>query len=270
VAGANTAASAAIAAGTLGPPAGLLSVSGVPRVAFAPTPFTNDNAALAPSAWLFGINIDGSPQDPVAATRSAACAVAIPGGGPARIVCDDASVGHPNQIGAMQFSQAIQDALLGMRCVFTCPGGTFNSATTGPVATPPFIGILIVNEVAGRLIIPTPWAVPPFGALTGPAVLTATGPGILTPGPLRGSTQTLSIPVALSSRVALGGLSGAGALTTGGPVTAGGLPPVTGAGLPAGGAGTITFVMAGTLSGPFGLTVPFTLILPGTLAPVPA
>jgi hypothetical protein len=256
-------------------PAGLLSIPGAPRITFAAPPFTNDNAALAPSSWLFGINIDGSPQDPVAASRAAACVVAFPGGGAGRVFCDDASVGHPNQVGAMQYSQKIQDALLGTLCTFTCVGGGFNSATTGPVPIPAFTGPLLVNESAGRLIIPTPWAVPPFGALTAPAVLTQTGPATFTPGPLRGSTQALTIPVAISSRVALGpisgGVSGSGGLTTGGPVTAGGLPAATGSGLPASAAGTITFVIAGTLRvSPFGPSIPFTLVLPGTLTPVPA
>jgi hypothetical protein len=43
------------------------------RVALAAPPFTNDNAALAPDAWLFGIQGDLSPEDPVAAARRAGC-----------------------------------------------------------------------------------------------------------------------------------------------------------------------------------------------------
>jgi len=272
--GAVAAANAAAATAKLPPPAGLLSLPGLPPVTFAAPPFTNDNAALAPSAWLFGINANGSPQDPVAGTRRAACAVAFPGGGAVQIFCDDASVGHPNQLGAIQFSDAILNALFGTPCVFTCRGGTFNSTLTKVVAVPGFTGALIVNEVQGLLIIPRPgWAIPIPG-LTGPATLIQTGPAPFTPGPLEGSTQVLSIPATISGNVGLLSISASNPLTTGlatppGPSPPAGLPPVTGAGLPKGAIGTITLVMAGILAGAPG-TPPFTLILPGTLAPVPA
>ena len=266
LAGAMTAANAAPT--PLPAATGLLSTAGIPRVAFAAPPFKDENAALAPSAWLFGINIDGTPQDPVAATRAAACAVAFPGGGAARIVCDDASVGHPNQQGAIQYSNAILNALFGIPCVFTCPGGTFNSTLTGPVTLPAFTGALLVNTAGGALVISTPWTVPKFGALTGPATLSQTGPAPFTPGPLQGSSQTLTIPAILSGSISAGGITGTGGLTTGAASATGGLATVTGSGLKASGA--ITFVMAGTLNGPLGVSAPFTLTLPGTLAPVPA
>lgn len=72
--------------------------------------FTDGNAALAPSAWLFGINWDLSPQDPVAQQRRQACLMhehdLI-----RRESCFRASSGHPNALGAMAYAAAILTAL---------------------------------------------------------------------------------------------------------------------------------------------------------------
>jgi hypothetical protein len=79
-----------------------------PRIFFADPMFGPDNAVLAPHAFLFGINLDLSPQDEaeVSGPRSTVCVAA----GPARTsveVCKRASVGHPNPRGAERFAEAI-------------------------------------------------------------------------------------------------------------------------------------------------------------------
>jgi lysophospholipase L1-like esterase len=80
------------------------------RVGFAAPPFTEDNAALAPQAWLFGINDDLSPEDPVAATRRVSCDKCTRDF-LRREQCYRASCGHPNATGAQQFATAILAAL---------------------------------------------------------------------------------------------------------------------------------------------------------------
>jgi hypothetical protein len=72
--------------------------------------FRDGNAALAPSAWLFGINWDLSPQDPVAQQRRQACLMHEMD--PIRREgCFRASAGHPNALGAMAYATAILAAL---------------------------------------------------------------------------------------------------------------------------------------------------------------
>jgi lysophospholipase L1-like esterase len=80
------------------------------RVLFAAPPFTDDNAALAPGAWLFGIKADLSPEDPVAAARRASCNACV-ADFLQREQCYRASAGHPNAIGARKFADAILAAL---------------------------------------------------------------------------------------------------------------------------------------------------------------
>jgi lysophospholipase L1-like esterase len=80
------------------------------RVAFAAPPFTEDNAALAPDAWLFGINDDLSPEDPMAASRHASCDTCTDDLF-RREQCYRASCGHPNVTGAQQFATAILAAI---------------------------------------------------------------------------------------------------------------------------------------------------------------
>jgi lysophospholipase L1-like esterase len=80
------------------------------RVALAVPPFTEDNAALASNAWLFGINADLSPEDPVAAARHASCDRCTDDF-LRRQQCYRASAGHPNVTGAQQFGQAILAAI---------------------------------------------------------------------------------------------------------------------------------------------------------------
>jgi len=82
------------------------SPEGANRVVFAQPPFTAANAALAPDAWLWGVNLDFSAQDPVRVARHAACDL-FETDFLQRETCYRASVGHPNLIGAQRFAEAI-------------------------------------------------------------------------------------------------------------------------------------------------------------------
>jgi lysophospholipase L1-like esterase len=79
-------------------------------VRFAQAPFTPDNAALAPTAWLWGGDADTEPDDPVAQQRHAACDL-YETDVVQREICYRASAGHPNIVGAQQFANAILAAL---------------------------------------------------------------------------------------------------------------------------------------------------------------
>ncbi|MEZ5289999.1 MAG: hypothetical protein R2745_02870 [Vicinamibacterales bacterium] len=72
--------------------------------------FTDEQAALAPDARLFGINVDLSPQDPVARQRRLACD-RCEKDLLRREVCHRASAGHPNPRGAEDYAAAIIAAL---------------------------------------------------------------------------------------------------------------------------------------------------------------
>lgn len=82
------------------------SPEGADRARFAQPPFTAANAALAPHAWLWGVNPDLSPQDPVKDARHAACNL-FETDFIQRETCYRASVGHPNLIGASKYAEAI-------------------------------------------------------------------------------------------------------------------------------------------------------------------
>lgn len=82
------------------------SPEGAGRVFFAQPPFTAANSALAPDAWLWGVNPDLSAQDPVKAARHEACNL-FETDIVQRETCYRASVGHPNLIGAQKYSEAI-------------------------------------------------------------------------------------------------------------------------------------------------------------------
>jgi lysophospholipase L1-like esterase len=86
------------------------AAGGPERVFFAQPPFTASNAALAPEAWLWGVNADFSPQDPVRAERRAACDL-LENDLVRRLTCERASAGHPNVTGASKFAEAILEAL---------------------------------------------------------------------------------------------------------------------------------------------------------------
>jgi len=80
------------------------------RVRFALAPFGPENSALAPDAWIFGIDSDLQAEDPFASERHALCErdeTDIFRRG----TCNLASIGHPNVVGAQKFAAAILDAL---------------------------------------------------------------------------------------------------------------------------------------------------------------
>ena len=77
------------------------------RVFFADPMFGPQNSALAPQAFVYGINADLSPQDPadVSSARAVACQASA-----ARTtvdICKRASIGHPNPLGAQAYANAI-------------------------------------------------------------------------------------------------------------------------------------------------------------------
>jgi beta-glucosidase/6-phospho-beta-glucosidase/beta-galactosidase/lysophospholipase L1-like esterase len=83
---------------------------GATRVLFADPGFGGDNAALASSPWVFGINPDLSPQDNIVATqRAPACEANLDRTDV--FVCRRASMGHPNSDGAQAYAAAIMQAL---------------------------------------------------------------------------------------------------------------------------------------------------------------
>jgi hypothetical protein len=86
------------------------AAGGPERVFFAQPQFTASNAALAPEAWLWGVNADFSPQDPVRAERREACDL-LEKDLVRRLTCERASAGHPNIMGASKFAEAILEAL---------------------------------------------------------------------------------------------------------------------------------------------------------------
>jgi beta-glucosidase/6-phospho-beta-glucosidase/beta-galactosidase/lysophospholipase L1-like esterase len=81
-----------------------------PRIIFANPSFADANAALAPEAWLFGINGDLTPQDNVVAGPRALVCVANASRTDVE-VCKRASIGHPNPSGAQKFAEAILAAI---------------------------------------------------------------------------------------------------------------------------------------------------------------
>ena len=71
-------------------------------------PFTEDNAVFAPDAWLYGLNLDFSPQDPIAAYRHASCDLYVDAADfLGREGCYRASAGHPNAAGSLAYAKAI-------------------------------------------------------------------------------------------------------------------------------------------------------------------
>ena len=83
-------------------------LGGPARIFFADAHFGSQHAALSgPSSWLFGINLDTSPQDNpvVASARKAACDQYK--SRTDYVTCVHASAGHPNITGAQKFAEAI-------------------------------------------------------------------------------------------------------------------------------------------------------------------
>jgi lysophospholipase L1-like esterase len=81
-----------------------------PRFVAVDPGFREENAALAPHAWLFGVNWDLSPQDPQAPQRRQACDLHEPDL-LRREQCYRASAGHPNALGAQAYANAVIAAL---------------------------------------------------------------------------------------------------------------------------------------------------------------
>jgi hypothetical protein len=85
-----------------------------PRITFVPSGFTDANSAFVPATTLlWGLNVDLSPQDPVAGPRRPQCDAAFPN--PTQFFerekCHRASAGHPNVAGAIQFKNQVLAAL---------------------------------------------------------------------------------------------------------------------------------------------------------------
>jgi hypothetical protein len=87
--------------------------AGDPRIVFVQSGFTDDNAVFAGTPFLFGLDDQLNPQDPVAAQRHVQCNITHnqPLDLPAREQCYRASAGHPNQAGAVQYQEQILAAL---------------------------------------------------------------------------------------------------------------------------------------------------------------
>jgi len=79
---------------------------GVQRIFFADPEFGPDHAALTDDPYLFGINLDLSPQDFIAGERLVSCTEAGCTGLDMEI-CKRASMGHPNPKGAQAYANAI-------------------------------------------------------------------------------------------------------------------------------------------------------------------
>jgi beta-glucosidase/6-phospho-beta-glucosidase/beta-galactosidase len=80
------------------------------RILFADPQFGPSNAALAPNAWLYGVNADLSSQDIfVAGERGQSCE--LNSSRTDLFICRRASVGHPNPAGAKAYADAILAAL---------------------------------------------------------------------------------------------------------------------------------------------------------------
>lgn len=78
------------------------------RLYFADPAFGDDNAMFAPHSYLFGVNHDLTPQDPLAEERTDLCAqYADRLDSMEEVACPNASVGHPNAAGARCYADAI-------------------------------------------------------------------------------------------------------------------------------------------------------------------
>jgi lysophospholipase L1-like esterase len=78
------------------------------RLFFADPAFGDDNAMFAPETYLFGVNHDLTPQDPLAQERADLCAQYLDRLDPMQeVACPNASVGHPNTAGARCYADAI-------------------------------------------------------------------------------------------------------------------------------------------------------------------
>ncbi|WP_419873434.1 IPT/TIG domain-containing protein [Candidatus Pristimantibacillus sp. PTI5] len=81
-----------------------------PRIFFADPNFGPDHAALTDDPYLFGVNLDLSPQDFIASDRLVSCTEAGCTGFDME-KCKRASMGHPNPKGAQAYANAIMPFL---------------------------------------------------------------------------------------------------------------------------------------------------------------
>jgi hypothetical protein len=84
-------------------------LDGQARAFLAVPAFGPENAVFAPNPFVWGLDADGSPQDPIAGAREMACRVITDTIG--RQECDRASAGHPNVRGAEAYANAIRPVL---------------------------------------------------------------------------------------------------------------------------------------------------------------
>jgi len=80
------------------------------RIFVVPSAIPSKHSALTADAWLFGINDDLSPQDPMLHSRAADCKSA-PHKRTDQLTCEKASAGHPNPKGAKAYAEAIYKVL---------------------------------------------------------------------------------------------------------------------------------------------------------------
>ena len=84
-----------------------------PRIKFVPSGFTAANAMFAGEAFLWGLDHDLNPEDPIAAERKPQCDLAFPATNVVRrLTCHRASAGHPNPAGAVQYKNRILAAMV--------------------------------------------------------------------------------------------------------------------------------------------------------------
>ncbi len=265
---------AANAAAPATPPTGLLATGG-PRVKLAAPRFTKANATLAPEAWLFGIEASGATQDPMAAVRRGVCSTI--GSVSERLLCDYASVGHPNPVGAQRYAEAVMRALVTQAVTFE--GEVLleseSSNVSGPVREK-VIGSLAIDDTDGVIELAKAWVV--TTTVAGLTVTATLSPIAGTAGSFPAGKPFAGKPIQLPAELAIkiaapfpvGTQTSAAqrvTLSTGGPFTVGRLPGVTGSPMAAN--GNLVLAAAGQLAG--GLVAGgFTLRLIGKLVPPPS
>ena len=95
-------------------------LGGPPRVGYAHVPFGPENCLFAPKSWLWGLNSLFQAEDLVAQARLSLCKELQRDKDPFSVW---ASVGHPNQKGAVQYAAAIVHTLRDLGVLPAAPGG---------------------------------------------------------------------------------------------------------------------------------------------------
>jgi hypothetical protein len=78
-----------------------------PRIRFCSPAFTPEHAVHATDSWLYGLNGDLSPEDPLLGHRAVHCRRSLS----FSEICERASVGHPNERGAREYARVIAPQL---------------------------------------------------------------------------------------------------------------------------------------------------------------